>query len=235
MCHRQTWMILDEVTLWGTFLGRELTTPHFNSQISVNHPIFSTRLDPSPSCDWSTWSQTLSSSVSKAEPLIMNKGCGLLCWEWVESKNQSHQAGTFEKVTQEVWLSACRLSRSLPDFFPASQGGWCLLSGILQNKFNSFQKYFSLQQLLYSFLILPKLDSVLSLLSPKSSLPAVAFPSIFSCVFYVLVCNSFTFAGVWEVREMCLTIQMTLCTFKLPLCKTCYIYVILVCFKWQIP
>ena len=35
-------------------VGRELTTPHFNSQISVNHPIFSTRLDPSPSCDWST-------------------------------------------------------------------------------------------------------------------------------------------------------------------------------------
>lgn len=68
-------------------VGRELTTPHFNSQISVNHPIFSTRLDPSPSCDWSTWSQTLSSLVSKAEPLIMNKGCGLLCWERVESKN----------------------------------------------------------------------------------------------------------------------------------------------------
>lgn len=26
----------------------------------------------------------------------MNKGCGLLCWEQVESKNQSYQAGTFE-------------------------------------------------------------------------------------------------------------------------------------------
>lgn len=89
------------LTLHSRTVGRELTIPHFNSQISVNHPIFSTRLDPSPSCDWSTWSQTLSSSISKAEPLIMNKGCGLLCWEQVESKNQSYQAGTFEKVTQE--------------------------------------------------------------------------------------------------------------------------------------
>ena len=114
------------------------------------------------------------------------------------------QADYREKTRRERWggaclrglrrwprksnCSVCRLSHSLPDFFPASQGGWCLLSGILQNKFNFFQEYFSLQQLLYSFLILPKLDSVLSLLSPKSSLPAVAFPYIFSCVFYVLVC-----------------------------------------------
>lgn len=42
LCHRQTWVVLDEMNLWGTFLGGELTPPSLgaSSQLTYLHVVF---------------------------------------------------------------------------------------------------------------------------------------------------------------------------------------------------
>ena len=50
--------------------------------------------------------------------------------------------GHLRRWPRKTNCSACRPLHSFPDFFPTSQGGWCLLSRILWNKFNSFLEFF---------------------------------------------------------------------------------------------